>query len=64
MEKNRSIYFLGRYHITLDYLPPLGHFAEIAIMTDDDQAVPELLRDLRQQAVALGLADSQREMRS
>lgn len=64
MEKNRSIYFLGRYHITFDHLPTLGYFAEIAIMTDDEHAVPDLLNDLRHQALALGLEDSQREMRS
>ncbi len=64
MEKNRSIYFLGRYHITIDHLPTLGHFAEIAIMTDDESALPSLLQELQQKAQALGLNESMREKRS
>lgn len=64
MEKNRSIYFLGRYHITIDHLPTLGHFAEIAIMTDDESALRSLLQELQQKAQELGLNESMREKRS
>ncbi|MEC4726592.1 class IV adenylate cyclase [Shewanella sp. D64] len=36
MKKTRSIYFIGQFHITLDYLEGIGDFAEFAIMTNDE----------------------------
>lgn len=36
MKKTRSIYYIGEYHVTFDYLEGLGYFAEFAIMTDDE----------------------------
>ena len=49
MSKTRSIYFVGEYHITFDYLEGLGYFAEFAIMTDDEL----LLEHHRQQLISL-----------
>ncbi len=49
MSKTRSIYFVGEYHITFDYLEGLGYFAEFAIMTDEEPA----LEYHRQQLVSL-----------
>ncbi|HIF9182356.1 TPA: class IV adenylate cyclase [Photobacterium damselae] len=33
--KTRSIYFIDKYHVTVDYLDGIGDFVEFAIMTDD-----------------------------
>ncbi|MGB0897633.1 MAG: class IV adenylate cyclase [Psychrobium sp.] len=49
MSKTRSIYFVGEYHITFDYLEGLGYFAEFAIMTDDESS----LEYHRQQLISL-----------
>lgn len=49
MKKTRSIYFVGKFHITVDHLDGLGHFAEFAIMTDDEAH----LEDYRKELVAL-----------
>ena len=51
MQKTRSIYFVGKFHITVDYLQDLGDFAEFAIMTDDEA----LLEGYRQQLLELAL---------
>ncbi|MCL1050911.1 class IV adenylate cyclase [Shewanella abyssi] len=49
LKKTRSIYFVGKFHITVDHLEGLGDFAEFAIMTDDEAH----LEDYRQELVAL-----------
>ncbi|QQX80552.1 class IV adenylate cyclase [Shewanella sp. KX20019] len=49
MKKIRSIYFIGKFHITVDHLEGLGDFAEFAIMTDDEAR----LEDYRKELVAL-----------
>jgi adenylate cyclase class 2 len=41
IEKQRDIYFIGDYHVTLDTVPNLGTFVELAIMTDDEAALPK-----------------------
>ncbi|MGI2066847.1 class IV adenylate cyclase [Shewanella sp. MF08487] len=64
IKKRRSIYFLGKFHLTLDYLDGLGDFAELAIMTDDEALLPEFEAQLLQLATDLGLCEAQRELLS
>lgn len=64
IEKRRSIYFLGPFHLTLDHLTGIGDFAELAIMTDDEAALPGYRQQLLALAARLGLDDTQRETRS
>lgn len=58
IEKHRDIYFFGALHITLDVLASLGSFVEIAVMSDDKQALPGLATDVTRAARQLGLAES------
>ena len=44
VEKHRDIWFLGDFHITLDRVPGLGEFVELAVMTDDAQSLPGVQR--------------------
>lgn len=53
--KQRDIYFADRYHVTLDDVAGLGTFVELAIMTDDEGALPRLREEVQQAADALGL---------
>lgn len=64
INKQRDIYFLGMFHVTLDDVPGLGRFVELAIMTDDDPALLSLDCDLSQLAETLGLSCADRETRS
>lgn len=64
IKKRRSIYFLGKFHLTLDHLDGLGDFAELAIMTDDEALLPEFEAQLLQLATDLGLCEAQRELLS
>lgn len=64
IKKRRSIYFLGKFHLTLDNLDGLGDFAELAIMTDDEALLPEFEAQLLQLATDLGLCEAQRELLS
>ncbi|CQD38557.1 class IV adenylate cyclase [Yersinia mollaretii] len=64
LEKQRSIYFIGKFHVTIDNLAGLGHFAEIAIMTDDATALNSLESECRYLADKLGLLPEQQEHRS
>ncbi|SUI81207.1 class IV adenylate cyclase [Shewanella morhuae] len=64
IKKRRSIYFLGKFHLTLDNLDGLGDFAELAIMTDDEALMPEFEAQLVQLATELGLCEAQRELLS
>ncbi|GIU02319.1 class IV adenylate cyclase [Shewanella morhuae] len=64
IKKRRSIYFLGKFHLTLDHLDGLGDFAELAIMTDDEALMPEFEAQLVQLATELGLCEAQRELLS
>ncbi|WP_439828479.1 class IV adenylate cyclase [Aeromonas enteropelogenes] len=61
IEKRRSIYFVGPFHVTLDHLEGLGDFAELAIMTDDETALPEYRQQLQALATQLGLSPAQLE---
>ncbi len=64
LEKIRSIYFLDQFHITLDHLPGLGDFAEIAVMTDDEKIADDVRRQCVECARRLGLVPEQLEPRS
>ncbi|WP_258570762.1 class IV adenylate cyclase [Flavimaribacter sediminis] len=37
--KDRDIYFVGDFHVTLDRVPNLGSFVELAVMTDDEASL-------------------------
>ncbi|HGY1043944.1 TPA: CYTH domain-containing protein, partial [Aeromonas salmonicida subsp. salmonicida] len=52
----------GPFHVTLDHLDGLGDFAELAIMTDDEDRLEEYRAELEHLAIKLGL--KQREYRS
>ncbi len=64
MKKRRSIYFLDEYHITLDHLEGIGHFAEFAIMTDDQSMLEGYKQQLLQLAQTFGLDEQQQEFKS
>lgn len=64
LDKQRDIYFAGDFHITLDRLDGFGCFAEIAVMTDDADSLPDWAERIGVFAGSLGLQASQREHRS
>ncbi|CNL05883.1 class IV adenylate cyclase [Yersinia alsatica] len=64
LEKQRSIYFVGKFHVTIDSLVGLGDFAEIAIMTDDATILDNLKTECWDLANKLGLLPAQQESRS
>ena len=55
IRKHRDIYFVGKFHVTLDQIDGLGSFVEIAIMTDDQSALPALRDEVHNAADQLGL---------
>lgn len=56
VEKERDIFFLGDFHLTLDRVPGLGDFVELAVMTDDAQSLPGWAERIEALAAELGLA--------
>lgn len=62
--KIRSVYFVGKFHLTLDKLEGIGEFAEFAVMTDDEQAIPTLRAELEKLASLFGLFDRHLEHKS
>ncbi|EHD20939.1 MULTISPECIES: class IV adenylate cyclase [Brenneria] len=54
--KTRSVYFMGIFHITLDYIESLGHFVEISVMTDDEAKLNTLREQCLDCAILLGLS--------
>lgn len=62
--KQRSIYFLGDIHITIDYLEGIGWFAEFAIMTDDESELDSLYTKLLSTAQRYGFTEALIETRS
>ncbi len=64
IEKARDLYFLGALHVTLDEVPGLGPFVEIAAMTDDEHALGGLRQKIEVLAIKLGLSPANREARS
>ena len=64
MNKVRSIYFIGQYHVTLDYLKGIGHFAEFAIMTDEESMLANYRVELEKLSCQFGLSEADLEHRS
>lgn len=64
LTKTRSIYFLGKIHITLDHLSNIGWFAEFAIMTHDQSKLAGYENELREKAKEFGLTDGMIERQS
>nr|WP_086937476.1 class IV adenylate cyclase [Thaumasiovibrio occultus] len=59
--KIRSVYFVGEFHITLDYLDGIGHFAEFAVTTNDDSAFARYRTELMALAARFGLTPAEIE---
>lgn len=59
--KSREIYFLDKFHITIDKLDKLGSFAEFAIMTDDQSKLPLYTDQLRHLAAKFGFTEKDLE---
>jgi adenylate cyclase, class 2 len=55
IRKRRDIYFVDKFHVTLDHIENLGSFVELAIMTDDEGALAALRDDVQSAADQLGL---------
>lgn len=64
LTKQRSIYFIDAFQITVDHLEGVGSFAELAVMTDDADALDEWKLRLLELARQLGLEHNNREYRS
>lgn len=64
VEKQRDIFFLGDFHITLDRVPGLGDFVELAVMTDDEQSLPGWADKIEQLAATLDLLPERLQTRS
>ena len=64
MKKTRSIYFVGKFHITVDNLNGVGDFAEFAIMTDDESLLESYRSELIVLASKFGLSSTDLEHRS
>jgi adenylate cyclase class 2 len=64
VKKTRSVYFLGKYHITVDHLDGLGDFVEFAIMTDDESLLDTYKAELIELAGLFGLSSKDLENKS
>ncbi|WP_076415677.1 class IV adenylate cyclase [Shewanella sp. UCD-KL12] len=64
VKKLRSIYFIGKFHLTVDTFEGLGEFAELAIMTEDESKLEIYRQELLSLASELGLFAEQLETRS
>ncbi|MCE0495066.1 class IV adenylate cyclase [Vibrio salinus] len=64
VKKIRSIFFIGKFHVTLDQLDGIGDFAEFAIMTDDESALSGYKAELEQLSEQFGLSTSDIESKS
>ena len=64
LKKQRSIYFINEFHLTLDHLEGIGDFAEFAIMTDKEEMLESYHQQLTELARQFGLGDDQLEHRS
>nr|WP_319537146.1 class IV adenylate cyclase [uncultured Vibrio sp.] len=62
--KIRSIYFVGKFHITVDSLEGIGDFAEFAIMTDDESMLSTYKSELETLADRFGLTKSALQTKS
>ncbi|MBO2559754.1 class IV adenylate cyclase [Shewanella algae] len=63
-KKIRSIYFVGKFHITVDSLDGIGDFAEFAIMTDDESMLSMYKVELEALALKFGLKKSALQTKS
>jgi adenylate cyclase class 2 len=61
ISKERDIYFQDEFHLTLDRVPGLGTFVEIAIMTDDEESLPRWAARIEDLATRLGLDPASRQ---
>lgn len=64
VEKQRDIWFLGDFHVTLDRVPGLGDFVELAVMTDDAASLPGWAQRIETLAGELGLPADALQTRS
>ncbi|MBL4828971.1 MAG: class IV adenylate cyclase [Aliivibrio sp.] len=64
MKKQRSIYFIGKYHVTVDHLDGLGDFAEFAIMTDEEDRLDHYREELISLAQKFSLTHADLEHKS
>lgn len=64
LRKDRDIYFRGDFHVTLDRVPGLGSFVEIAVMTDIKAELSGWAESIEQEGRRLGLGSDQLETRS
>ncbi|WP_108818869.1 class IV adenylate cyclase [Pseudovibrio sp. Alg231-02] len=58
LEKKRDIYFLGKFHVTLDEVPDLGRFVELAIMTDDADMLSQHEQEIGELANSFNLSSN------
>ncbi|MGH0001972.1 class IV adenylate cyclase [Pseudovibrio ascidiaceicola] len=58
LEKKRDIYFLDKFHLTLDELPGLGRFVELAIMTNDADKLAQYEREIGELADSFNLSSN------
>lgn len=56
VDKQRDIWFLGDFHVTLDHVPGLGDFVELAVMTDDETSLSGWATRIEALAADLGLS--------
>ncbi|WP_109314891.1 class IV adenylate cyclase [Pseudovibrio ascidiaceicola] len=56
LEKKRDIYFLDKFHLTLDELPGLGRFVELAIMTNDADKLAQYEQEIGELADSFNLS--------
>ena len=63
-KKIRSIYFIGKFHITVDSLDGIGEFAEFAIMTDIESKLEVYRVELEELASRFGLTESALQTKS
>lgn len=64
LNKTRSIYFVDKFHITVDHLNGLGDFAEFAIMTDESNLLEDYRIELIGLASKFGLTETELEHKS
>lgn len=64
LTKERDIFFLGDFHLTLDRVPGLGEFVELAVMTDDEESLPGWAEKIEALAARFGLAGDALQTRS
>lgn len=64
VDKQRDIWFLGDFHVTLDRVPGLGDFVELAVMTDDKASLPGWALRVETLAAEFGLHEDALQTRS